>query len=84
MGRDTSTDNAGRGRGRGKGRGRGRGKSSHNNNNSGKYNNNNKEMKFYPHTAGRQQTVTYDTVKDHIIQSIQKNYEQGSHLIFQK
>ncbi len=35
-------------------------------------------MKFYPHGIGRdRQAVTYDTVKDHIVQQIQKNYKNG-------
>ena len=36
------------------------------------------EMKFFPHGIGRdRQTVTYDTVKDHIVQYVQKTYNQG-------
>ena len=34
-------------------------------------------MKFVPHYTGKQQTMTYDTVKDHIIQQIQKTYKYG-------
>ena len=35
-------------------------------------------MKFFPHGIGRdRQTVTYDTVKDHIVQYVQKTYNQG-------
>ena len=35
-------------------------------------------MKFYPHTVGsQQQSVTYDTVKDHIVQYVQKTYKNG-------
>ena len=35
-------------------------------------------MKFTPHGIGRdKQTVTYDTVKDHIVQTVQKNYKHG-------
>ena len=35
-------------------------------------------MKFYPHTVGTQsQSVTYDTVKDHIVQYVQKTYKNG-------
>jgi hypothetical protein len=35
-------------------------------------------MKFFPHGIGRdRQTVTYDTVKDHIVQFVQKTYENG-------
>jgi hypothetical protein len=36
------------------------------------------ELKFIPHYSGKQQTVTYDTVKDHIIILIQKTYKHGS------
>ena len=36
------------------------------------------EVKFYPHRAGRQQqSITYDTVKDHIMQYVQKTYKNG-------
>ena len=36
------------------------------------------EMKFFPHGIGRErQTVTYDTVKDHIVQHVQKTYKNG-------
>ena len=36
------------------------------------------EMKFFPHGIGRdRQTVTYDTVKDHIVQYVQKTYNNG-------
>ena len=35
-------------------------------------------MKFYPHGIGRErQTVTYETVKDHITQYVQKMYKEG-------
>ena len=35
-------------------------------------------MKFTPHGIGRdKQTVTFDTVKDHIVQTVQKNYKHG-------
>ena len=61
-------------------RGRGRGRSSYNRN---RYNRSNDkrskqpEMKFFPHAVGRQQAVTYDTVKDHIIINIQKSFQGG-------
>jgi hypothetical protein len=36
------------------------------------------EMKFFPHGIGRgQQAVSYDTVKDHIVQYVQKTYRNG-------
>jgi hypothetical protein len=35
-------------------------------------------MKFFPHGIGRdKQTVTYDTVKEHIVQYVQKTYKNG-------
>jgi hypothetical protein len=35
-------------------------------------------MKFFPHGIGRdRQAVTYNTVKDHIVQCIQKTYKNG-------
>jgi hypothetical protein len=35
-------------------------------------------MKFFPHGIGRdKQAVTYDTVRDHIVQYVQKTYEHG-------
>ena len=45
--------------------------------NSNSNNNFNNEMKFVPHYSGRQQTATYDTVRDHIIQQIQKTFKHG-------
>ncbi len=36
------------------------------------------EMKFFPHGIGRErQTVSFDTVKDHIVQYVQKTYMHG-------
>lgn len=36
------------------------------------------EMKFFPHGIGRdKQAVTYDTVRDHIVQFVQKTYKNG-------
>ena len=37
-------------------------------------------MEFTPHTAGKHQSVTYDTVKEHILQEIQKDLKNGSHM----
>ena len=35
-------------------------------------------MKFYTHRSGKQQQLmTYTTVKDHIVQFIQKTYKNG-------
>ena len=58
-------------KGRGRGHGRGRGKGSDQKKNSIT------ETKFCPHQMGRQQSVTHNTVKDHISQFIQKNYDLG-------
>ena len=75
--------NQGRGRGRnnssrGRGRGRNHGRNFNGNKNSNSYGNSNTIIyKFYPHTAGKQQSVTYDSVKDHIIKQIQKAYHYG-------
>ena len=35
------------------------------------------ELKFVPHYSGKQQMVTYDTVKDHIVNHIQKTFKHG-------
>ena len=36
------------------------------------------EIKFFPHGIGRErQAVSYDTVKDHIVQYVQKTYRNG-------
>lgn len=65
----------GRGRGRGgRGRGRGRGRfQSRSRSSSSRY-----EYKFHPHGIGAYaQTATFQTVKDHIIQTIQKTFKNG-------
>ena len=41
-------------------------------------NSQNKEIKFSPHTQGKAQCATYNTVKDAIIQYIQKTYKDGN------
>ena len=69
----------GRGRGQNRFRGRGRGR---NDNNQGRGFQNNdiakkQEIKFFPHQTGRHQSVTFDTVKDHISQAIQRDCELG-------
>ena len=35
-------------------------------------------MEFTPHIAGKHQMVTYDTVKEHILQEIQTDLKNGS------
>ena len=75
-----SNNNYNRGSGRGSGqsnrrfnRGRNfnRGNENHGNSQSS-------EMKFIPHYTGKQQMVTYDSVKDHIVQQIQKSFKYGN------
>ena len=71
---------SGRGRGHGKGRGRGRKgtRNSRSGNNKSSSTPAKKEMKFTTQTPGKTVYETYATVKEHIIQRIQKNYEYGS------
>ena len=65
-------DRGGRGYRGGRGRGRFQG-TKPTSSNSAKL-----EMKFFPHGIGRdRQTVTYDTVKDPIVQFVQKTYNNG-------
>ena len=72
MGRNYYQQGRGRGRGRNGRGGRGRGCSANSTKST------TKEMKFYPHTVGsQQQSITYDTVKDHIVQYVQKTYKNG-------
>ena len=40
-------------------------------------NNSSTEIKFVPHYTGKQQMATYDTVKDDIVNQIQKTYKYG-------
>ena len=71
MGRESQ----GRGRGRSRYGGRGKGRS---NANPKKSDNKKPEMKFYPHAVGAQsQSVTFDTVKDCIVQNVQKTCDHG-------
>ena len=75
----------GRGSGRGSGRS-GRSSSSFNSNNKSttkttSSNNKNEEIKFAPYYTGKQQMVTYDTVREHVIQQIQKNFKCGSDMV---
>ena len=74
MTRGPPTGGRGHGRGRSGGRGRGRGY-----NGSKKFSSLTKqEIKFFPHGSGsQQQSITYNTVKDHIIQHVQKTYKNG-------
>ena len=66
----------GRGNDRG-GRGRGRFPSKNNNNNNNNYEKQ-QEMKFYPHGSGKKgQTITFATVKDHIVSFVQHTYKHG-------
>ena len=38
-------------------------------------------MEFTPHIAGRHQKLTYDTVKEHILQELQKDLKNGSDIV---
>ena len=80
MGRENHRGGRGRGgqargsNGQGRGRGRSRGTGAGGRSTPSKT----PEMKFTPHGIGRdKQTVTFDTVKDHIVQTVQKNYKHG-------
>jgi hypothetical protein len=35
------------------------------------------ELKFVPHYSGKQHMVTYNTVKDHIVNQIQNTFKHG-------
>jgi hypothetical protein len=82
MGREISYRAGGRGRDgtRGRGRGGGQGRGSQDNRPK-TYNASSKapEMKFIPHGIGKEvrQTATYQTVKDYIIQLVQKSFRNG-------
>ena len=61
------------GRGRGRGRGRYPGQE-----NKPKGETKSNEYKFYPHGTGKyQHSMTYGTVKDHIVQFVQKTFKNG-------
>ena len=69
----------GRGSGRGFGRSSGRGSSNSNNNKTTSTTKSKaEEMQFTPYHAEKQQGATYDTVKDYIVQQIQKTYKFGN------
>ncbi len=40
-----------------------------------------KEMKFFPHSTRAQQSNTYEVVKDHILDQIQKSYKNPKDVI---
>ena len=74
--------NARRQGGEGRGQGRGRGYSPRRGNNRFKSNrsqheNSREDFKFAPHTASKPQKHTFDTIKDHIVQVVQKTFENG-------
>ena len=77
-GRSTSGGNRSGGRGRGSGRGNTyqRPKKSATHSKTPEK----KEMKFMTNVAGKSQGLTYDTVKDHILQNIQKTLKNGEDL----
>ena len=65
---------------RGSGSGRDGGQRGRFNNNKSSNKNDGKgnaEMKFVPHYSGKQLMYTYDTVKDHIVLQVQKNFRYG-------
>ena len=65
----------GRGCGRNNRRGTGHGTS------PWKNNSNQKELKFIPYNLGRHNGLTYDTVMEHIMQTIQKTYKYGIDIV---
>ena len=67
MGRFNVTKSGGRGRGRGRG----------GNNGKGKNTNKKVEVKFYPHGSNGGQTYSYSTVKEEIVNLIQRTYSHG-------
>ena len=68
----------GRGRSPGRGYGRGYGRGNYYKQKSFKKQQNNyKELKFAPHLQGKSSTATYASVKEAIIQEIQKTYKGG-------
>ena len=72
MAKETSTGGRGCGRGRHAGQGKGRA------NGNKKGANASTEKKFCPHGSGaQQQSVTFDAVKDHIVQQVQKTCKNG-------
>ena len=77
MARDYQNPRQGRRRGRFKGTG-GWGNNFRSNKNSYQYNSGKKELKFYPHSEGKQQTVTYNAVRHEIVNVIQRTYLYGS------
>ena len=60
--------------------GRGSGRSGGSGNNNSKVNRD-KEILFTPYYSGKQQYMTYDTVREHIIQDIQKKFKYGSDMV---
>ena len=61
--RDYQNPRQGRGRGQFKGRG-GRGNNFRSNKKTYQYNSGKNELKIYPHSVEKQQTVTYNAVRD--------------------
>ena len=69
MARDNQNSRSGRGRGCFKGRG-GQGNNFRNTRRTYHPNDVKKELKFYPHSLGKQQSVTYNAVRDEIVNVI--------------
>ena len=80
MARNNQNSRSGRGRGRFRGRG-GRGNNFRSNRKTYQSNSGKKELKFYPHSAGKQQSVTYSAVRDEIVNVIQRTYTYGSKMV---
>ena len=80
MGRESNSEGrGGRGRGARTGRGRGRTSSDHKDKEPTKYKE--AELKFQPYgTVAGKIGATYQTVKDAIVQNIQRNYDYGQDL----
>ena len=67
--------------GRGQGRGSGRTGKPHSKPNNQTDKKGDEVIKFVPHYTGKQQVVTYDSVKEHIIQHIQHTFKFGSDMV---
>jgi hypothetical protein len=78
MGREGRGERSNRARGSSKG-GRGFQPNSHqkNKNSSSRNHEKNEDYKFVPHIQGKPQQATYATVKEAVVQYVQKNYKNG-------
>ena len=76
MGRGRERPSGGRGRGRGNGQYARRG-----NGPNLKKNDTKKEMKFVQYSAAKHNGVTYDTMKDHVLEIVKKTYKYGGDIL---